>query len=137
MYKDVDEALLKQVADTATALGCKWSKINKPFDVSNKGELYLSPYILMIDNEPTAVNSNCTNRYRGILQIDIYARGGKGISKIYSAIDEIKTKFKRGTILTNNGQSVRLRRIETRAVQSSPDWYKQPIDVTFEAETIN
>lgn len=85
-----------------------------------------------------AIGVGSQNRHVGILQIDIFDPPNKGDAVTQTEAERIAAAFKRGTILTYSGVSVRCERAYRGSGDSSdPSWFHVPVKIEWRADVAN
>lgn len=71
----------------------------------------------------------------GIFQVSVFQQLNVGISEVMDAAEAIDTYFYHGRILTANGQSVQIDRVELEPAFRAGAYWHQPISVYYQAIT--
>lgn len=96
------------------------------------GTLYARPTLLPADVIQSTLGTNGTDSNIGIYQIDIFAEAGQGKNEAVVMADTIADHFKRGTDLTYNGRTVRIRSVSRQtAINNEDGWYQIPIEINY------
>jgi len=97
-----------------------------------KDTLYLRPTILPAETVQATLGDNGTDSNSGIYQIDVFTPSGKGIKAAIEMADKIANLFKRGTYITYNGRTVRVKSVgRERSSNDDNGWYIVPVVITY------
>ena len=129
VFRDIDAALDAQL-NTLTGLPpVAWE--NKSY-TPTMGTLYLRPTSLPGTNAQSSLGTTGQDRNIGIYQVDVMAKLGTGKKLSTAMADSIADHFKRGSILTYNGLSVRIRSASRKAGRKTGDgWYMVPVEIEY------
>lgn len=85
-----------------------------------------------------AIGSEAANRHVCLFQVDVFDPPNKGENITAIEAERIAAAYKRGTVVTRNGQAVRCAKV-TRgtADDSDPAWFKIPVIVEVWADVPN
>ncbi len=96
------------------------------------GTLYARPTLLPGDVSQATLGDSGTDQNLGIYQIDVFAEAGKGKNEAVSMADTIANRFKRGTDLTYNGRTIRVRSVSRQAgINNADGWFQIPIEIIY------
>ncbi|MBL8967954.1 MAG: hypothetical protein JNG85_13180 [Spirochaetaceae bacterium] len=85
-----------------------------------------------------AIGSDAPNRHVGLFQVDIFDPVGRGDNATAAEAERIAACYKRGTVLTYSGVTVRAERSwVSRVPQDDPAWYRQSVRVEWRADVPN
>lgn len=130
----INAALIARAQAFATAQGIAISLPNIAFTPPTAGQnvKWLRATFLPAPTSTLPVGSG-SDRYYGILQIDVFHGAGAGEyapGRIASAVIEY---FKRGTVMTKDGFTVRVYRRPSRGPMIKDDpWMMIPVTINFE-----
>lgn len=129
IFQDIDAALDKQLSVMVGLPPVAWE--NKSY-TPILGTLYLRPTSLPGTSTQSSLGAAGQDSSVGIYQVDVMAKldTGKKLSTVTA--DKIADHFKRGTILTYNGRSVRIRSASRKAGRKTGDgWYMVPVEIEY------
>lgn len=96
------------------------------------GTLYIRPTLLAGDTNQASLGDSGTDQNIGIYQLDVFAPAGTGKGAAIVMADTIANQFKRGTVLTYSGVTVRVKNASRQAAINNADgWYQVPVVVTY------
>lgn len=101
---------------------------------------WIRPTILPGESAQSSLGDFGLNRHDGVFQIDVFVPKGIGWGPAKDRVDAVVSHFKRGTLLTADGISVRIvntwphRGVD---VDDFPGWYMTPVTATFYSFTSN
>lgn len=108
LYSDIRAALANQLKDTTGIIAIAWEN-TKYTPVT--GTPYLVPTLMMAEPSQATLGTDGLNQEMGIYQITIMNYPvDKGVGAQLGMAGKLKTRFKRGTILTYNDVQVRIRK---------------------------
>lgn len=96
------------------------------------GDVYLRPRVLPVSTEQASLGNSGKDDTNGIYQIDVFVKQGNGRSAL---LDSIADHFKRGTVLTHNSVSLRVRTVELAPSSQDGTWHFTPVSVYFQTYT--
>lgn len=128
IFNDVQAALdtkLKTVTGTPVAFP------NVPYK-PQAGTAYLRASFLPAETVQASMGDSGKDETNGVYQIDVVVPRGSGRPQL---IDTVADLFKRGTVLTYNSISVRVRSVSMAPAILDDEWYFVPISVNFQSYT--
>jgi hypothetical protein len=129
VFQDIDSALDSHLNDLPDKPPVAWE--NKGY-APVLGTLYLRPKNLTGDSRQATLGTSGTDENNGVYQIDVFAESGEGKYEALEKADEIADHFKRGTLLTYNDRSVRIRSVSRREGNNTDSgWYKVSIEIVY------
>ena len=99
------------------------------------GTLYARATNLFGDTNQSSLGTTGEDETNGVYQVDVFSQAGKGKSEANNMADRIADQFKRGTDLTYNGLTVRVRSASRGAARTSEGWYHIPVIINYYAIT--
>ena len=142
----VEKALLSRLTAASpgaaiTASLIKWENLNpggKTFVPPSTGFWY-RVWFLAGEPQAAALGAEAKNRHVGILQIDIlYGPAGMGTKAVEDEAERIRKAFARGTVLSDSGQIVVVKKAwVVRPQQDEPAYFKQIVRVSWTADVPN
>jgi hypothetical protein len=99
------------------------------------GTLYIRPTILPANTFQAGLGASGLDDNFGIYQIDIFSEAGKGKGAAIIKADVIANAFKRGTVLTYNGVSVRLGNVSRGSGSRDGAWFVLPVFINYQSFT--
>lgn len=96
--------------------------------------LYLRATQLAGSTEPTGID-NASDDHIGIYQIDVITPSNRGKNDAMVQADLIADHFKRGTLLTNDGQTVRIEAVSRSNGSRDGAWYVVSVSARYRAFT--
>ena len=127
-FNDIQAALdtkLKTITGTPVAFP------NVPY-TPQAGKTYLRAFYLPAETVQAAMGSIGKDETNGIYQVDVVVPRGSGRPQL---LDTVADLFKRGTVLTYNGVSVRIRSVSLGPAILEDEWYFVPVSVNFQSYT--
>ena len=129
IFRDIDAALDGRLGSMAGLPPVAWE--NKSYTPA-MGTLYLRPTSLPGTNTQSSLGTNGQDNAIGIYQVDVMAKPGTGKKASTMMADNIADHFKRGTKLTYNGCSVRIKGASRKAGRKTGDgWYMVPVEIEY------
>lgn len=128
---DIRRALEKRLAGVSGIPDIAWE--NAEFDPTDKNQwvrCVLSP----LAQRPSAVGVGVKIRHQGLFLIDVFVRQNKtlaGTKTVDELAQDIQDAFSYGTILTENGNQIRVRFSERNQGLQDDPWYFVPIRVEW------
>lgn len=133
VFLDISAALDSRLNTMTSLPPVAWE--NKSYDPT-LGTLYLRPTLIPADTIQATLGDSGTDQNSGIYQIDVFAEAGQGKNAAVVMADNIASHFKRGTDLTYNSRTVRIRSVSRQvAVNNADGWYQIPIEINYIAFT--
>ena len=133
VFVDISAALESHLNSMAGKPPIAWE--NYSYDPS-MGTLYIRPTLLAGDVVQATLGTTGTDQNLGVYQIDIFSEAGQGKGEALSMADTIANHFKRGTDLTYNSRTVRIRNVSRQVGFNNPDgWYQIIVEVSYIAFT--
>jgi len=87
--------------------------------------------------QAAAVGVDAQNRHYGLMQIDVCEPKDNGDVLPGNEAERIATCYKRGTVLTYSGVSVRIERAYRGSAIPSEDWFMVPVLIEYRADVAN
>jgi hypothetical protein len=128
IFNDVQAALDTKLA---TITGTSIAFPNVPYK-PQAGTTYLRASFLPAETVQASMGANGKDETNGIYQIDVVVPRGTGRPQL---IDTVADLFKRGTVLSYNSISVRVRSVSMSPAILDEEWYFVPISVNFQSYT--
>ena len=128
IFNDVQAALDTKLA---TITGTSVAFPNVPYK-PQAGTTYLRASFLPAETVQASMGANGKDETNGIYQIDVVVPRGTGRPQL---IDTVADLFKRGTVLSYNSISVRVRSVSMSPAILDEEWYFVPISVNFQSYT--
>lgn len=128
IFNDVQAALDTKLA---TITGTSVAFPNVPYK-PQAGTTYLRASFLPAETVQASMGANGKDETNGIYQIDVVVPRGTGRPQL---IDTVADLFKRGTVLSYNSISVRVRSVSMSPAILDDEWYFVPISVNFQSYT--
>ena len=98
------------------------------------GTLYLRPTLLFGNTEIATIgDTTSTDQNIGIYQVDVFAEAGKGKNAAIVQADLVADRFKRGTEITYNGLTVRVKNVSMAQPVTVDGWYQVPVEIEYES----
>jgi len=129
-YSDIASALDTQL----NLLGETVAWENRHFTPPTSG-LYLMQFNIPASTTQADLGTNGTDYTVGIYQVSVVGVFGKGKAAIYTLSDSVADQFKRGTVMTYNGTTVRVKTVERAPMLIDEQSAIIPISVTYETYT--
>lgn len=133
VFLDISAALDDRLNTLDSKAPKAWE--NRPYKPVN-GTMYLRQSLIPGDVEQATLGETGTDRQVGIYQIDVFTPSGKGGKQGIKLADKVANHFKRGTDLTYNSRTVRVRSVgRETAVNNDDGWLQIPVVITYVAYT--
>ena len=133
VFRDIAAALDSRLNSMSGKPPIAWE--NKAYEPT-MGTLYARPTLIPGDTVQATLGDSGTDMNIGIYQIDIFAEAGTGKGAAITMADTIANHFKRGTDLTYNSRTVRIKSVSRQAGINNPDgWYQLPIEIIYVSYT--
>jgi len=104
---------------------------NIPYEPS-AGTPYLRPTLLPGDTLQVTLGGNGQDETNSVYQIDVVVPRGAGRPTL---LDTVADRFKRGTVLTYNGISSRVRSVSIGPAILEGAWYFVPVSINVQTYT--
>lgn len=101
------------------------------------GQPYLKPTLLPGEPQQAEIGTDGINMHPGIYQISIFYPSGGGVYSVNQLRDGLINHFKRGTVLTYSGDSVRVVKSYPGPMLQEADYIQIPITIQFRAYAQN
>lgn len=128
-FNDMQAALDNRLNTLAGGYDIAWPNI--PYE-PEAGETYLRPTFLPAVTEQASMGTDGQDRTDGIYQVDVFTQAGSGRTAIPDAVTD---HFKRGTDLTYNGVTVRVRNVSVSPAIIDGSWQQVPVSIDFYSYT--
>jgi len=128
-FNDMQAALDNRLNTIAGGYDIAWP--NVPYEPV-AGETYLRPTFLPTVTEQASMGTDGQDRTDAIYQIDVFTQAGSGRTAIPDAVAD---HFKRGTDLTYNGTTVRVRNVSIAPAIIDGAWQQVPVSIDFYSYT--
>ena len=132
VFTDISAALDGRLNTLADSPPVAWE--NKEY-TPTKSTLYLRPTNLAGSTTQSSLGTSGEDMNEGVYQVDVFAPAGRGKKAANDAADGVADHFKRGTDLTYNGRTVRVRSVSRGAGRNSNGWYQIPVIINYYAIT--
>lgn len=131
---DIRTGLIVGIIDSNIAYPVQWPNVpiqdnGQSYEPNN--EPWVRVTILGMEDGMGTLGKNGKDRVDGAMQIDIFTPKASGDIKAYEILQELRSQFERGKILTHNGQHVRIESAGSRQGTDEQSWYSQIINVEF------
>lgn len=126
MDKLINNALRQQFA-TITQYSLAYENVSF---TPTLGTAYLKEAFLPAETIPVGLEDTSHDNYTGIYQINVYSPKGQGVAQIDTAINVIRDKFKRGTVLNN---LVRIEKFYRHSHIIEDSWVVTPVRIVYRA----
>lgn len=83
------------------------------------------------------IGTEALNRTFGIYQLTLNMPSGKGKYDTIQLLEALESYFKRGTVITYGGISVRITAFKSSIYVEDPVWFRQVVDINFRADLEN
>jgi len=87
--------------------------------------------------QAAAVGVDAQNRHYGLMQVDVCEPKNLGDALAGTEAERIATCYKRGTVLTYSGVSVRVERAYRGAAIPNEDWFMVPVLIEYRSDVAN
>jgi len=101
------------------------------------GNYWMRPTLLPAEPSMAALGEDADNRNIGIYQVDIFWPQGTGEGPPSSKAEEVMQQFKRGTVITLSGTTVRIERAYRESGRWEESWYQIPVIIDYVADVAN
>jgi hypothetical protein len=129
IFNDIESAFTNQLATLTDAPDIAWPNINyKP----KAGTAYIAGFMLPGEFVQASMGATGKDVQVGIFQVNVYVPAGIGRSALPDAIAE---HFKRGTVLSYNGTSIRIRAASIGPAGVDGAWYIVPVSINYQTYT--
>lgn len=128
-FNDLQAALDTRLSTLAGGYEIAWP--NTDFAPS-AGQTFLSPSFLPDQTLQVGLGATGKDETNGIYQIDVVYPAGSGRSTIPDALAD---HFKRGTVLSYNGTTVRIRSVSIESAITDGAYHFVPVTVSFQTYT--
>lgn len=130
VFLDISYTLNARLNAMASLPPVAWENSNEYKPVI--GTLYLRPTVIPGDVFQSSLGENGQDQNVGIYQIDVFAESGEGYNDAIVMADLIANHFKRGTTLTYNNRTVRIRNTSRQVgINSNDGWYQVPVEIPY------
>lgn len=124
-FNDIQAALDTRLASMTGGYDIAWP--NVPYEPA-VDSTYLRPTFLPSATEQAALGDSGKDLTAGIYQVDVFTAAGSGRTTIP---DTIADHFKRGTNLTYNGITLRVRSVSILSATIDGSWQQVPVSIDF------
>lgn len=131
-FLDISAALDGHLAGMTDLPEVAWP--NKEFDPT-KGTLFIRPTVIMGDTVGGTLGADIEDFYSGFYQVDVSAPAGEGKNEAILMADKIADKFKRDTIITENGREIHCLHSTPLSPNNDGTWYVIPVQINFDVLT--
>lgn len=128
-FNDIQAALDTRLSSLSGGYDVAWPNTN--YEPAGNGT-FLSPNFIPEETLQVGLGANGKDETNGIYQIDVVYPAGQGRSTIP---DSIADHFKRGTVMTYNGVSVRVRSVSIEQAITEGAYHFVPVSVNFQTYT--
>lgn len=128
-FTDIAGALRARLSTLTSLPPVAWENINY---TPSSTTLYLRPTILPAPTAQASLGDSGRDLHEGIFQIDVFIPDGSGRS---TWPDSIADHFKRGTILTQNGVTVRIKNASIGTAFKDENFYQVPVTIDYQSFT--
>lgn len=128
-FNDIQAALDNRLNTFGGGYDIAWPNVKYEPDGN---ETFLSPNFLPEDTLQVGLGANGKDETNGIYQIDVVYPAGLGRSSIP---DSLADHFKRGTVMSYNSVSVRVRSVSIAQAITDGAYHFVPVSVNFQTYT--
>lgn len=128
-FNDIQAALDARLSTLAGGYSIAWP--NTQFEPA-AGSTFLTPSFLPNETLQVGLGTNGKDETNGLYQIDVVYPAGNGRSTIP---DTVADHFKRGTVLSYNGTTVRIRSVSIDSAITDGAYHFVPVTVSFQTYT--
>tara|TARA_S200002703_G_scaffold132666_1_gene120543 strand:+ start:2575 stop:2982 length:408 start_codon:yes stop_codon:yes gene_type:complete len=128
-FNDIQSALDNRLNTLSGGYDIAWSNIK--YEPAGD-ETFLSPNFIPEETLQVGLGANGKDETNGIYQIDVVYPAGQGRSTVP---DSIADHFKRGTVMTYNSVSVRVRSVSIEQAITEGAYHFVPVSVNFQTYT--
>ena len=128
VFNDIQAALDTQLS-TITDVAIAYPNI--PYTPS-AGTSYLRASFIPADTAQASLGSSGKDETNGVYQVDVVVPRGSGRP---SLVDTVADAFKRGTTLTYNSRTLRVRSVSIGSAILDDEWYFVPVSIDFQIYT--
>lgn len=128
-FSDIAGALRTRLNSLPGAPPIAWENIN--YTPSSK-TLYLRATMLPIPTIQASLGDDGKDLHEGIFQVDVFIPDGQGRS---TWPDAIADHFKRGTVLTQNSVTVRIKNASIGTAFKEENFYQVPVTIDYQSFT--
>lgn len=119
---------------TETVSEVAWPNTHYKPDI---GTGYFRPTLLPADVSQAELGEDGRNEHIGLYQVDVIAPIGKGRIAAETNADAVLRRFRRGTLITYRGITVRCDAAKTLPGRSETDWFILPVQIDYRAYLSN
>jgi len=101
------------------------------------GTAFLTIDYLHGESYQVELGTESDDRDVGIYQITLNTENNRGSLEASTIITQLKEFFKRGTVASYNGLNVRITNFSLGSYDSSGDWYREVVNITYRADLAN
>lgn len=95
------------------------------------GIAYLRATLLPADTAGVGMADNSSDEHLGIYQVDVFTPTDDGKGQAVNLADDIADQFKRGTELTYNGVTVRIKTVSRSSGSRDGSWFIVPVSIQY------
>jgi len=124
-FNDIQAALMTRLSTLTDSPPVAWPNVEYS---PTAGTEYLQVNFLPVGTDQASLGTSGKDLTNGILQIDVVTPAGSGRT---TTIDSIADHFARGTTVSYNGVSVRVRSVSQSPALFDGGWYRVPVTINF------
>lgn len=129
VFIDIDAALSYHLNSMVGLPAVAWE--NKRYEPV-KGTPFIQPTNLPTESIQSTLGDSGTDENGGIYQVDIFTEANKGKKQLMDFADLIADHFKRGTNLTYNTTTVRIKSVSLSVANVTADgWYQSSVEINY------
>lgn len=117
-------------------LGLQTAWENKSF-LPPEATLWIRETYLPAERRAAAMGTTSQNRHRGIYQVDVFRPAGEGSGEAEETATLIENLFKRGTVISYSGITVKIESASRTTGRKSEPWYMIPVFIRWRADIDN
>lgn len=118
------------------SLGLNTAWENKDF-TPPEGDLWIRETYLPAEKRAAAIGTSSQNRHRGIYQVDVFRPSGEGSGEAEETVTAIENLFKRGTVISYSGITVKIESASRTSGREDKPWYMIPVFIRWRADIDN
>lgn len=124
-FNDIEAALMTRLSTLSSSPPVAWPNVEYSPTADTE---YLQVNFLPVGTDQASLGTSGKDLTNGILQIDVVTPAGTGRT---TTIDSVADHFARGTTVSYNGVSVRVRSVSQSPAIFDGGWYRVPVTINF------
>ena len=136
---EIRQALISQLVAASPGAALPVASVaweNKNFTPTVGTRWYRATFLPGI-SVAAAIGDGAQNRHVGVFQVDVIDQKDTGDMLAQTEAERIITCYKRGTVLTYSGVSVRVERSYRLAANQEDEWFVIPVIIEYRADVAN